>query len=363
MVRPHGAEALVPLLLEGAALEAERRRADTLPRWRVSSRERGDILMLGLGGFTPLTGFMGEADWRGACDDMKLASANGLFWPIPITLSVDEAFAARVGGGTDIALADPDDGHVLATMTVTERYTIDKAHECVRVFRTTDAAHPGVKMVMEQPPVNLAGPVKVLSQGGFPQAYGDLYMTPAQTRKLFESRGWSRVAAFQTRNPMHPLARDAPGQGRRRGLRRRARALAARGAEARRHPGRCAHARHRGAGQELLDAVDHRCRPATRSTCARRPARKRSCTRSSYRQNYGCSHLIVSGATAPASAATTARSMRTASSTRSPTARFRSSRCASARLFLVATAAWRHGQRPHCPHGDADRLQIAGLTC
>jgi sulfate adenylyltransferase len=201
LVRPHGAGSLRPLLLEGAALEAERRRAQTLPQVKVSSRERGDIIMMGIGGFTPLEGFMSQADWRGVCDGMRTAS--GLFWPIPITLSTDDGTAATFKTGQEIALIDPQDGSALATMLVTEKYTINKAHECASVFKTTDLAHPGVKMVMEQPPVNLAGPVKVLSQGGFPEKYGDLYMTPAQTRKLFESRGWSRVAAFQTRNPMH----------------------------------------------------------------------------------------------------------------------------------------------------------------
>jgi sulfate adenylyltransferase len=201
LVRPHGAGSLRPLLLEGAALEAERRRAQTLPQVKVSSRERGDIIMMGIGGFTPLEGFMSQADWRGVCDGMRTAS--GLFWPIPITLSTDDGTAATFKTGQEIALIDPQDGLALATMLVTEKYTINKAHECASVFKTTDLAHPGVKMVMEQPPVNLAGPVKVLSQGGFPEKYGDLYMTPAQTRKLFESRGWSRVAAFQTRNPMH----------------------------------------------------------------------------------------------------------------------------------------------------------------
>jgi sulfate adenylyltransferase len=88
-------------------------------------------------------------------------------------------------------------------MTVTEKYGIDKAHECAMVFRTTDAAHPGVALVLAQGEVNLAGPVKVLSTGGFPEKYGELFMTPAQTRQLFERFGWSKVAAFQTRNPMH----------------------------------------------------------------------------------------------------------------------------------------------------------------
>ncbi|MBS0591888.1 MAG: sulfate adenylyltransferase [Proteobacteria bacterium] len=201
LVDPHGSGPLRPLLLAGQALAEERRRAATLPGLRVSSRERGDILMLGIGGFTPLDGFMTSADWRGACDDMRLAS--GLFWPIPITLSANGARAAAIRTGSEIALLDPDDGTPLATMRVTEVYTIDKARECTAVFRTTDAAHPGVRMVIEQGGLNLAGPLKVLSQGGFPEKYGALFMTPGQTRALFQERGWSRVAAFQTRNPMH----------------------------------------------------------------------------------------------------------------------------------------------------------------
>jgi sulfate adenylyltransferase len=100
-------------------------------------------------------------------------------------------------------LIDPDDGSILATMKVTEKYAIDKAHECATVFKTTDLEHPGVKMVMEQGEINLAGPVKVLSLGGFPETYGELLMSPKETRALFESYGWSKVAAFQTRNPMH----------------------------------------------------------------------------------------------------------------------------------------------------------------
>ena len=201
LVRPHGGKELRPLLLEGEALVAESLRAGSLPPVRVSSRERGDLVMLGIGGFTPLDGFMTRADWAGVCDTYRTAS--GLFWPIPITLSVDSetAGATRVGG--EIVLTDPEDGTLLATMRVTEKYAIDKAHECRSVFRTEDAAHPGVKMVMQQPEVNLAGPVKVLSDGGFKAKYGALFMTPVETRAEFERLGWSRVAAFQTRNPMH----------------------------------------------------------------------------------------------------------------------------------------------------------------
>jgi sulfate adenylyltransferase len=201
LVNPHGSTELKPLLLTGAALEQEKKRADGLPKVRISSREAGDVIMMGIGGFTPLEGFMTQADWKGVCDHMKMAS--GLFWPIPITLSTDKATADSLKADSDIALVDSESGEILATMKVTEKYVIDKAHECQTVFKTTDIEHPGVKMVMEQGAVNLAGPIKVLSQGGFPEKYGDQFMTPAQTRALFKKMGWSTVAAFQTRNPMH----------------------------------------------------------------------------------------------------------------------------------------------------------------
>ena len=201
LVDPHGGGDLLPLLLEGDALALERRRAATLPALRVSSREKGDLIMLGIGGFTPLNGFMSQADWQGVCDDMRMA--NGLFWPIPITLSAAKAAADAIEIGSEVALTDHDDGTILATMRVTEKYLIDKSHECTNVFLTNDLDHPGVKLVMQQGDVNLAGPVKVLSTGGFPEKYGKLFMTPRETRTLFTALGWSKIAAFQTRNPMH----------------------------------------------------------------------------------------------------------------------------------------------------------------
>jgi len=201
LVPPHGGGNLRPLLPRDAELAEGKTRGLSLPKIAVSSREKGDLIMLGIGGFTPLDGFMTEADWRGVCDEMQTAS--GLFWPIPITLSVAREASDRIKPGGEIALADGETGEVLATMTVREKYGIDKVHECRSVFKTTDPAHPGVKMVMEQGEVNLAGPVKVLSQGGFPEKYGALFMTPAQTRAAFEANGWTTVAAFQTRNPMH----------------------------------------------------------------------------------------------------------------------------------------------------------------
>ncbi len=201
LVKPHGGGELKPLLLSGQALADEQRRAAALKKVNVSSREAGDIIMLGIGGFTPLDGFMTHADWQGVCDGMKMAS--GLFWPIPITLSTDKASADRIKEGEEVALFDSQRNEILATMKLTQKYAIDKAHECMQVYKTTDLEHPGVKMVMEQGEVNLAGPIKVLSQGGFKEEYADQFMTPAETRIAFEKMGWSKIAAFQTRNPMH----------------------------------------------------------------------------------------------------------------------------------------------------------------
>ncbi|MGE5468965.1 MAG: sulfate adenylyltransferase [Ignavibacteria bacterium] len=198
LVRPHGGGSLKPLLLEGSALKAEQARAQSLPKLKVSSREAGDIIMLGIGGFTPLDGFMTHGDWEGVCDGMKMA--NGLFWPIPVTLSTDDE---GIKAGSEIALVSNESDEILATMKVTEKYSIDKAHECMQVYKTTDTEHPGVKMVMAQGKYNLAGPIKVLSTGGFKEKYGEQFMTPAETRAAFDKMGWKRVAAFQTRNPMH----------------------------------------------------------------------------------------------------------------------------------------------------------------
>ena len=200
LVKPHGSDELKPLLLEGAALTEAKAKAESLPKVQLSSRERGDLIMFGIGGFTPLDGFMGQADWQGVCDSMTMA--NGLFWPIPITLSTDTATADALTVGDEVALVDAE-GEIMGSLTLSEKYTIDKKHECETVFKTADLEHPGVKMVMEQGDVNLAGAVKVFSQGEFPEKYKGTYMTPAETRALFESKGWKTVAAFQTRNPMH----------------------------------------------------------------------------------------------------------------------------------------------------------------
>ena len=201
LVKPHGADQLKPLLLSGDALAHEQQAAAQLKKVHLSSRERGDLIMLGIGGFTPLEGFMDENDWQGVCKNMVLS--NGLFWPIPITLSTSLEQAETIELGETVALVDPATNEVMGSLTVESKYQIDKHFECYSVFKTADEAHPGVKMVMDQGDVNLSGPVKVFSQGEFPSQYGDIYMTPAETRDLFIQQGWKTVAAFQTRNPMH----------------------------------------------------------------------------------------------------------------------------------------------------------------
>ncbi len=199
LIAPHGKEErLIPLLLEGSELKSETERAKSLKQIAITSRETSDLIMLGIGAFTPLTGFMTKADWQGVCDNF--AMADGTFWPIPITLSTDDE-DAKVGD--ELALVDSDTGTTIATMEVAEKYEIDKDHECQKVFTTTDTEHPGVQKVMIQGKYNLAGPVKVISESFYPEQYKGLYHRPHESRKIFEDKGWKRVAALQLRNPMH----------------------------------------------------------------------------------------------------------------------------------------------------------------
>jgi sulfate adenylyltransferase len=203
LVNPHGKEKkLKPLLLSPAQVAEEKKRAKELTAVTLTSREVGDLIMMGIGGFTPLTGFMGHDDWKGSCsDDMKLT--DGTFWPIPVTMSVNQGKADSIKIGQEVLLVDKETEEMMGTMKVTEKYKIDKKWECKQVFTTDEMDHPGVQMVMGQEEVNLAGPVKVWSEGMFPKQYPGVYMRPDETRRIFEQKGWSTVAAMQLRNPMH----------------------------------------------------------------------------------------------------------------------------------------------------------------
>jgi len=133
LVPPHGGE-LKPLLLKGEELKEARKKARFLPVVRITSRERDDLIMMGIGAFSPLEGFMGKADWRGVCQDMK--TANGVFWPIPITLSVTKEEAAGLKEGQEVTLVDGEADEVMGCMVIQERYMINKNYECKQVFRT-----------------------------------------------------------------------------------------------------------------------------------------------------------------------------------------------------------------------------------
>lgn len=213
LVPPHGGKGLVCCLLEGAALEAEQKKAAGLKKIEISSRAKGDLIMMGIGGFSPLNGFMNKADWKSVCEKMTLA--DGTFWPVPVTLDVSKDDVAGLKAGDEVALVRK--GEVMATLKVSEFYEMseaDKKWECELIFKGEGpdsqkfwevalADHPGVKMVMEQQPYNLAGTVKVLSQGEFPTKFPGVYMTPAELRAKMDERKWGKVAALQLRNPMH----------------------------------------------------------------------------------------------------------------------------------------------------------------
>lgn len=201
LVPPHSSESVKPLLLPEMERTEECKRAEKLKKIPLDSRAVSDVFMLALGAYTPLDGFMGHDDWRSSCIDMKMR--NGVFWPIPITLPVDKNVTAGIHKEEEVALVDAETDNILAVMDVHEKYSIDKRLEAEHVYRTADPKHPGVAKVLAQGDVNLAGPVRVLSEGEYPVKYPQLYIRPAQARAMFLERGWSNVAAFQTRNPMH----------------------------------------------------------------------------------------------------------------------------------------------------------------
>ena len=201
LVPPHGAGGLKPLLVAEDLRAQQLTYAQTLQKIPMSSCEVCDLLLLSMGAYTPLDGFMVEADWRGVCTQMKLD--DGVFWPIPVTLSAQQTLADQLDLGQQVALVDDETQQIMGILTVADKYTPDLALQCEKVFGTLDESHPGVAKVMAQPAVNLGGSVTVIDEGWFPHEFSDLYIRPEASRALFKQMGWSKVAAFQTRNPMH----------------------------------------------------------------------------------------------------------------------------------------------------------------
>lgn len=197
-IAPHGGQ-----LINRIATPEQRQtfldKADFLPKVQLDERTTSDLQMIAIGGFSPLLGFMEQADYESVVDKMRLA--NGLPWSIPITLSVNEAVAQPLQEGGLVRLDDPN-GRFVGVLELTQKYGYDKRREAVNVYRTNEDKHPGVKVVYNQGEINLAGPVWLLQRDPHPQ-FPAYQIDPAQTRALFKERGWKTIVGFQTRNPIH----------------------------------------------------------------------------------------------------------------------------------------------------------------
>lgn len=202
LINAHGGS-LINREIQGREREELISTATTLPRIQLNTRQVSDLLMIAIGGYSPLDGFLNEADYTSVRDRMKLA--NGVVWTIPITLAVstNEADALTVPAeGVPAEVALYDDDYLLGVLSVTEKFTYDIEREAQAVYGTKDRAHPGVAALFAQGDWLLAGPIRLLNRPRNP-AFQRYQLDPSQTRKLFRDRGWRRVVAFQTRNPVH----------------------------------------------------------------------------------------------------------------------------------------------------------------
>lgn len=189
-----------PLLAgRGRSHEDALQEAKTLLRVPLSSKEMSDLIMLGVGAFSPLDGFMTRADYESVVDKMRLST--GVLWPIPVTVAVSEDLAGQIAEGRRLALVDAQE-NVVAVMTVEDKFSYDKKREALEVFGTADEAHPGVQKICDQGEFYIGGRVEVLTDSGYSKLYPE-FARPDEVRSLFGERGWKTVAAFQTRNPMH----------------------------------------------------------------------------------------------------------------------------------------------------------------
>jgi sulfate adenylyltransferase len=197
-IAPHGGQ-LINRIVNPAQKEEFLSKAEYLPVVQLDERAVSDLHLLAIGGFSPLTGFMGKADYDRVVDEMHLA--NGLPWAIPVTLSVSEDVAAPLKEGQLVRL-DDSAGRYIGVLQLTEKYTYDKAREAVKVYRTDDEKHPGVAVVYSQGNVNLAGDVWLLERDAHP-LFPAYQIDPERSRAMFRENGWKTIVGFQTRNPIH----------------------------------------------------------------------------------------------------------------------------------------------------------------
>ncbi len=197
-IAPHGGE-LVNRVLKGEERAFWLAKAASLPSVTVDPHALADLEMIACGALSPLEGFMCRDDYNHVIEHMRLSS--GLPWPVPIVLGVTPDEADDCDVDTHVTLKDAH-GTPIAVISVQEKFVVDKEREAAKVFKTTDAHHPGVRLLRARNEVLLGGDVQILN---LPEhtVYADYRLTPAETRHLFEQRGWRRIASFHTRNPMH----------------------------------------------------------------------------------------------------------------------------------------------------------------
>ena len=198
LIPPHG-NVLVDRLASRSTRAELLERAHSLPSITLTDRNVADVECIGTGVYSPLEGFVSEAEYRHIVDHMRLP--NGAAWPIPITLQVQDDGSDAYTVGTEVALKRSS-GDILAVMEITDRYRPDQSHEAMRVYGTTDASHPGVSALRSGGDVYLGGPIQLLQERVTDDFSAQKY-TPAQTREAFAARNWGTVVAFQTRNPIH----------------------------------------------------------------------------------------------------------------------------------------------------------------
>ncbi|WP_199616510.1 sulfate adenylyltransferase [Paenibacillus alkalitolerans] len=198
-IQPHGGT-LVNRLAQGQEREDLLNLANSLRKLPVNAWTLSDIDCIAVGAFSPLTGFLREADYRSVLDRMRLA--DGTVWSIPVTFSVEEKIFGDLIIGEKVALVGASDGIVYAILDVEDKYRVDQKEEAMKVFKTSDPEHPGVAKLFDRPASYVGGEITVLNRPKRDK-FQEFYFDPAQTRALFAEKGWRTIVGFQTRNPVH----------------------------------------------------------------------------------------------------------------------------------------------------------------
>ncbi len=198
-ILPHGGQLIQRIVKEEERdqllAQAQQWKQIPINTWTIS-----DLDLIGVGAFSPLEGFMEEADYHSVLENMRLS--NGTVWSIPITLALDESITSTLQIGEQVALVGEQDGVIYGTLEVRSIYTVDQQQEAVKIFKTDDPEHPGIQKLFSRSSIYVGGPIQVLKRPQ-PEKFGEFYFDPEQTRKIFADKGWKTVVGFQTRNPVH----------------------------------------------------------------------------------------------------------------------------------------------------------------